>query len=112
MNIMIPCDKWIREEIKGLKTYSTLTMSSSLKIKENGHGKLVNNHIGCYLNNANNVYYNATNVSILSEAFTGWCGLSIIPENFHKVVTLFTARRSIKCDWINDKDEYIFEEYK
>lgn len=99
--------EYVRKELDGLKTYEKLTLSSALKLKETGHGKLVKNSIGCFVNNANNIYYNGTNVSLLSEAFSGFAGLSIIPENFHKVTTLFTARKSISVNWINCKDEYM-----
>jgi hypothetical protein len=57
---------------------------------------------------SNNVYYNGTNVGMFTAGFShkGTAGLSVLPENFSKVCALFTARKAIAQDWMNDKDEY------
>ena len=108
---MKKASEWVRIELKGLKTYDAPQISSSIEIKQNGYGKVVDNHLGYFLNNSNNIYENAQKVALFSGAYSGAAGLSIIPENFHKVTTLFTARKSIKGNWINDKDEYIGVKY-
>jgi len=90
-----------------LKTHDYPQLSGSISIKQDGNGRLTRNNIGSFLTNANNVYYNVTHTSLFSSAFSGWSGISIIPENFNKVTALFTARKIIKPNWINQKDEYI-----
>jgi len=47
------------------------------------------------------------NAYLFSSSFSDGHGLSVIHENFTEIVTLFTARKSIKQNWINDKDEYL-----
>ena len=58
-------------------------------------------------NNANAVYHNTSFVGLYSSPIDTSNGLSVIPENYKKVVALFTARKSIKPTWINCKDEYL-----
>jgi hypothetical protein len=103
----LKASSWVRQDLKGLKTYDYPQMSSAIGIKQKGNGKIAKNNIGVFLTNANNVYCNTTNTSILSSAFTGWSGISIIPENFLKCSSLFTARKTITPNWVNQKDEYL-----
>ena len=101
---------WIRKEVKGKKTFDAPQLSSGCNIKQLGRGRLVDNALGYMVTGGNNVYFNDTNVSMFSGAFSGAHGLSVIPKNFMKVVALFTARRCITGKyhtWINDKDEYL-----
>lgn len=102
--------KWVREETNGIKTYDTINLSSPLKVSDGGKsrsGKCVENHVG-YLNIAgNNIEKNKTQVALFSTAYSGAIGVSVVKENFHKVVSLFTARKSITPNWINCKDEYL-----
>jgi hypothetical protein len=115
-----PASDWVREEIKGLKTLDMPQMSSSLNVKLEGIGLSVENAIGYMFNNANNVASNTQGVSIFSSVYSSAHGLSIIPENLHKVTTLFTVRKIIKGTWINWYDEYLapnedheqFEQFK
>lgn len=110
LDVLSPSSKWVREETKGLKTFDVVNLSSPLKVSNGGKtrsGKCVESHIG-YLNIAgNNVEKNKTQVALFSTAYSGAIGTSIINENFHKVVSLFTARKSITPNWINCKDEYL-----
>ena len=103
---MIASD-WVREEVRKLKNIDSPKMSSALIVKQKGYSNSVSDHLGSLLNSGNNIYYNGTKISLFSSAFTNFNSFSVLPENFHKVTTLFTARKSIKGTWINDKDEYI-----
>ncbi len=107
LDTSIPASIWIRDEIKGKKTFDAPQMSSGVKIKQKGRGKVVQNYMGYFQNNANSLYYNPCFVSMFSGNFSGANGLSIISENFRKVCALFTARKSVKSTWINQKDEYM-----
>lgn len=99
--------KWVREPLKGLKTYDCPQMTSATKYRdEDGRGKLVKNYLGYFLSNANSVQSNDTNVSLVSSAMYKGNGLSIIESNFDRVITLFSARKLISSNWLNEKDEY------
>ena len=98
---------WVRSEIKNKKSDIDFPkLSSALSVKQKGYSNLCYGAFGYFYNNGNNVYYNQTNVSLFTSCFSGKSGLSIIPENLKKVVSLFTARKCINNDWLNDKDEY------
>lgn len=98
---------WVREEVKGIKTLDVPQLGSSLTVKDSGRGRLVEGALGYFYSNNNKVEKNATEVAFLSSAFSSANGLSVVPENFLKCTALFTARKSIKGNWINDKDEYL-----
>jgi len=101
--------KWVREEVSKLKTFDVSQTTNGIDIVDNAKsmcGSLTSNAIGYFHNNANSPYYNAQFVGLYSTAFSCGHGLSITPENFKKVCALFTARKTIKSTWINQKDEY------
>jgi hypothetical protein len=99
--------KWVREELKGLKTFDAPQISSATIVKENGNCKLVQDSLGYFYSSNNNVAKNSQNVSMFTSAFSDAHGLSVIKENFGKCVNLFAGRKMISNDWINDKDEYL-----
>lgn len=101
--------KWIKKEIKGLKTYDAPQMTSAIGVKTTGtmRGKLVLNSLGFLHNNGNNIYHNITLVGLYSSCFSGGNGFSILPANFRKVVALYAARKTIQRTWINWQDEYL-----
>lgn len=102
-----PASEWVREPIKGMKTHDAPQMSSALEVKQKGIGKDVAGSMGYMHNNANTPYFNAQFVGIYPSVFSSAHGLSILPANFDRVVALFAARKSVKSDWINQKDEYM-----
>jgi hypothetical protein len=106
----VPASKWVRQEIKGMKTHDAPQIASALKVKQNGRGASVSEHVGYLVSVADNVYKSSTDVFIVSECSSTANGLSVIPANFRKVCSLFTARRTITgkyVTWVNQKDEYI-----
>jgi hypothetical protein len=54
---------------------------------------------------------NATGVFLMTSCSTLDADIPIIPENIHKVVALFAARKTITPNWINCKDEYSSPRY-
>lgn len=106
-DLEVACSDWVREEVKKLKTFDAPQMTNSINIKQSGRGKSTELHLGYFGSNANSIYDNPSYVFLLSECSSRANGLSIIKENFHKVVSLFTARKSITPNWINCKDEYL-----
>lgn len=105
----IKASDWVRKDIKKLKSHrNCIQMKSALNPSLDGklRGSDITGSIGYFHNNANNVYYNAQLVGLYSTVFSGANGLPIISENYKKCIALFTARKTIKGNWINDKDEY------
>ena len=112
--------KWVREPIKGMKTHDAPQMKSALNYGQDGRGSVVDGFLGYMVNNSNNVYKSAQAVTIGSSTFAMGNGLSIHPLNIFRCFSLFSARKIVKGDWLNDKDEYLtpneehqqFEQFK
>jgi hypothetical protein len=104
---LIQASKWVREEIKGLKTFDVPQISSATIIKNKGIGTITKNALGYFYNNSNNVSKNNQSVGLFSSTMSAGHGLSVIQQNFNKCCNLFTSRKLISNDWVNDKDEYL-----
>jgi len=102
-----PASQWVREPLKGMKTYDTPQMTSALSHKQTGGGSVVKGYLGYMINNSNNVYKSGTGVSIGSSTFAMAHGLSVHPSNFFRCTTLFSVRKIVKSSWVNQKDEYL-----
>lgn len=102
-------NEWIR--IKGLKGEDAPQMTSAINVKTGGktmRGKLVKGGLGYYFNNcSNNVDTNVQFNSLFSSCYSMGNGVTIMPENFTKCTSLFSARKLIVGDWVNSKDEYL-----
>lgn len=98
---------WYKSSIKGMKTHDAPQLSSGVKVKQKGRGKLIDGALGYYTSVANNVCSNAENVFLLSSCASMGNGSSILPSNFLHVCSAFAARKLISGNWINDKDEYL-----
>jgi hypothetical protein len=104
--------KWVRKEIKNIKTYDFPNLSSSLNVKNDGtlRGRITTNALGYFLSQSNNVVENNQGVSFLSSPSSKGNGFSITISNFNKSNSLFTSRRIISgkyATWINWYDEYM-----
>lgn len=98
---------WCKESIKGLKTEDAPQLSSAIKLKQDGQGKLVKDALGYYVNVSNNVYKNQTDVYIVSSCSSMAHGISILPDNFERVCANYASRKLIVGNWVNSKDEYL-----
>ena len=98
---------WIKSEVKKNNTYDAPQLSSGIKVKQNGRGRLCENALGYFVNVSNNVYKNITDVFMLSCTSSMGNGISVCKENFEKVNTSFASRKLIVGNWVNSKDEYI-----
>jgi hypothetical protein len=106
---------WIKEDVKALKTYDAPLLSSALKVKEKGYGRLAKDALGYYVNSGNSIYDNNGDVFLVSGCSSRGHGISVLPCNFNRVVASFTARKLITgkySTWINNKDEYIVPDTK
>ena len=98
---------WVREETNKIKGQDAPQLTNPIKVKQSGKGRLIAGSLGYFYNDSNKVSVNGTNVGMFSGAFSHAQGLCVITSNFHKCIALFTARKSIKSNWINCKDEYM-----
>jgi hypothetical protein len=102
-----PLNRWLKDSIKGVKTFDAPQLSSALIVKPKGYGRLTKDAFGYLIASKNIPESNSTMNAILSSAFSGKNGISIRKENFTKVVAHFAARKLIYSNWINEKDEYL-----
>jgi len=98
--------EWVREPVKGQTTHDAPQMTSGTAFLQDGRGRLVKDALGYLLSNANDCNSNLINVSLFSSCPAKANGLSVIESNFDRVIALFTARKLITPNWINQKDEY------
>ena len=98
---------WVREPIpRCLDMVCFPSTSNGLLIKE-AQIQAVRNQLGYFHNNANSIQYNPTYVGLYSMSFASAHGLPVLKENFTRCTALFTARKLIDGNWVNDKDEYL-----
>jgi hypothetical protein len=98
---------WVKEQIpRCLDSVCFPSTSNGLLIKES-QTQAVKNQLGYFHNNANSIQYNPTYVGLYSMPFASAHGLPVLKENFTRCTALFTARKLIEGNWINDKDEYL-----
>ena len=99
--------EWVKENIKGLKTFDAPQLSSALVCKEKGRGMLAKDALGYFGSNGNSVRDNQTYVYLINSCSSRSHGCSITENNFTRCTSAFTARKLIEANWINDKDEYL-----
>lgn len=102
--------KWVREPLKSIteKSVDMPNMTNAVSIKEkNTRGTNLLSALGYMHNNANSVQYNQTYVGLYASPFAAAHGLACVSENFTRCTALFSARKLIIGNWVNDKDEYI-----
>ena len=99
---------WACECLKKMKIYDYPNLSSGLVVSEKlTKGRWCDNALGFMYNNCNNVYASAQKVALFSSAFSSGMGVQLVKENFTRCTALFTARKLIEGNWVNDKDEYL-----
>ena len=102
-----PLNRWLKDSIKGEKTFDAPQLSSALIVKPDGYGRLTRDAIGYLLASQNIPQSNQTMNAVFTSAFSAKNGISITPDNFDKCVTHFAARKMISSNWLNEKDEYM-----
>lgn len=106
----VPKDKrasnWIKAKNK-LEDIETVALKSPVNV-ENKIKKARSSALGYFINDSNNVYANAKGVYLMSSKVTRHLKTTEInDENFEQCLSLFAARKLIKANWINQKEEYI-----
>lgn len=102
------CD-WIRSKTPTKNNLSDLPNFTSALITTNKNKKVdLNYYLGGYCELSNSVYQNSQGVIIGSGIMTlGYTtSVPIYPENFYHIMGMFSAKKCIQQNWLNDKDEY------
>ena len=97
---------WVKKDKEAVVDFPKL--SSALNIKESnyGFGKPINS-FSTLVSNANNVAKNANSVYIVNGGVSENVGkIYINHKTFVNSCCVFSSRKLIKGDWLNDKDEY------
>ena len=102
--------KWVREPVKGLKTIDAPQMKSGLALKTTGvlRGKEAKTSLMYFTNNANCPQQNQIVYFTSHCSPNGNGGCSVLAgEGWRRSIALYSARKLVKGNWINDKDEYL-----
>jgi len=98
---------WCKNKKTKINDFPKLSSSLSLKETEHGFG-LCENSFSTLVSNANNVAKNGNSVYFINGGVGENVGKVYINEDtFLKGCCIFSARKTIKGDWLNDKDEYL-----
>lgn len=88
----------------------TVSTTNGINMIESNHksnnGRLLPNAIGYSYSDSNRVSKNGQGVGLYSTSMSCCGGYSITEDNFDRICALFTARRTIVGNWINDNDMY------
>ena len=103
-NLMSASD-WSRSTSK-VDSVTVPNLSSGLVLK-NTDIKWYKDSLAYNLNHSNCIQLNFQAVGIFTSAYGGPGGYSIVQDNFLKCTSLFTARKTIESNWMNQKDEYL-----
>ena len=101
--------EWALELVKKLKTFDEPNLYGALKVKNSnqGRGKNFKGNLGCSYCHSNGISKNAQGVGLFSSAYTQPNNIGLNADNFTRCTSLFSARKLIEGNWINDKDEYM-----
>lgn len=99
--------RWVRDSIKGYESADSPQFTSGLKIGSQKRGLFAKGAIGYFGNGGNTPQDNLSGVYMMATADTRGCGCPLLPSNYRRCVALFSARKLVAGNWINDKDEYI-----
>ncbi len=103
-NTISASDWVITSQTKNLIDFPNL--KSALNVKQSNN-KLQRNALGSFINVGNNINRNAQSVFLMNAPCDGFTNTFIMPDNFLRCTSLFTARKLIECNWVNSKDEYL-----
>ena len=100
--------KWVRELVKGAKTFDAPQMKSGLSLAQEGRGKQTSDSLLYLLVAGNNLQQASQLTAFFSTTFSNANGLSVLPgEGWRRFIALYSARKLVKGNWVNDKDEYL-----
>ena len=102
---------WVREPARDFKTFDAPQMASGLNIKTEGtmRGRQAKESLMYATLKSNNIM-SALEFTFLTSSCSaqGNGGCSVLAgESWRRAIALYSARKLVKGDWINDKDEYL-----
>lgn len=109
LNDKMRASDWVREPLKCIKEkIDVVPLSSGIVVRTRNPRQttLMKGSIGYMLNDVCMIQKNSMGSSMFSTAFGNGHGVSIHPDNFTRCTSLFAARKLVKGNWVNDKDEY------
>ena len=103
---------WIKEPILNNKTTKVkkppLSNAITVKPGKSSNTSIFENALGGYLNVGNDVYNSAIKVALFTSCDSSNAnGISVTPENYDRIMTIFTARKLIDSTWIYNNDNYL-----
>lgn len=103
---------WIKDPIKNIKEEKEHRppLSSGVNVKDGKNAKtsVFKSALGCFYNVSNDVYHNAQMVTLFTSCDNSNAnGISIMPENYFNIITMFSARRLIEDSYITHLDQYL-----
>ena len=100
--------EWVREPVKGLKTYDAPQMKSGLSIKDKGCGSKCRLSLMYALCDSNTVQNGHQLTGFFSTTFSNGHGLSVMEgESWRRSIALYSARKLSKDTWVIHKDQYL-----
>ena len=103
---LIPMSKWLSYKYD-MVDFPKMSSYTQCKDTKWGYG-IDASSVSTLVSHSNNVYENAQSVYILNGGITRNVGKEFVnSKTFLKCVSIFAARKSVKGNWINDKDEYL-----
>lgn len=97
---------WIKDKKSNSKV-ETITLKSAITVDKKTR-MVDEDAIGFLMNDSNNVYANTQGVYILAAPVTRHIKTTAITrENYKQCFSLFAARKVIKSNWLNQKDNYM-----
>ena len=99
---------WVRELVKGLKTFDAPQMKSGLSIGQDGRGKQTANSLFYFSNNGNSLQDSQTLAYFTSSCGSRANGTSVLAgEGWRRAIALYSARKLSKDTWVTHNDEYL-----
>ena len=101
---------WLKESEPKVAKTDFPNMKSALNVVENGK-QFLEGSIGTLFYHSNDVYQSTQNVWLCSGVASSVQNVSfhrsILPSNFLRITTAFSARKLIEATWINIKDNFL-----
>ena len=106
-----PMPEWLSGAMAGVEKVKALPLTNAISVKTDGRvymELLAKNALGFFFSKANDVQHSGQESSIFTSVLASGMGggINVLPANFARCCAAFAARRLVKGDWINDKDEY------
>lgn len=99
---------WFRELTRGLRTERVLPLSSGEGVHKSKSVSLVERSLVALYASGNNLSDSHQGVYLMSSGVARAGGQQgVTPENWDRMIAYFSARKLIKGNWINDKDEFL-----